>query len=533
MSTQRRASRAWTRAIGLGVLASLVLGACANQQRAEPEPQPTREPEVRPEPRPATPVVYSPRLGNEQTAVRLAFPTGDLRTSAIMLHQVVPTSAQPGENFTYEFHVTNLTDGTLQNVVVAQQSKQNLTVTGSTPQGAEAGDQITWAIGELGPRETRIVRVDAEAESVGLAGNCVGVSYNNYLCATIPVVQPDLELAKSATREALVCDEILLRYQVRNTGSGPARSVRIRETLPEGLTTVEGGRRQFELDAGDLAPGESRSFEVRAKAAGTGEFTSGASAVAAGNLTAESSDTTTLVRAPRLAIQAECTEQQYLGRNFTHTYTVSNLGDGASAGATASIQIPSGAEFVRASGGGTVQGNAVVFNLGDLDADESVNISATFRAAQSGNYASRGSVSGACAESAADTCQTRVVGISAILLEVIDLTDPVEVGEETIYEIVVTNQGSAVDNNIRITCVLPGALQLLEAGGQTNASTAGQRVSFAPLPSLAPGAQAKWTVRVRAADTGSVRFRVEMTSDQLDQDGGEAVIETEATNLYR
>ena len=46
---------------------------------------------------------------------------------------------------------------------------------------------------------------------------------------------------------------------------------------------------------------------------------------------------------------------------------------------------------------------------------------------------------GVCAEAAA-SCETKVEGIPAILLEVIDLEDPIEVGAQTTYEIKVTNQ---------------------------------------------------------------------------------------------
>ena len=65
----------------------------------------------------------------------------------------------------------------------------------------------------------------------------------------------------------------------------------------------------------------------------------------------------------------------------------------------------------------------------------------------------------------------------------------------------------------------------------------GQRLKQSPikelavkytLPVLQPGARAEWQVVVKAVKAGDVRFKVEMTSDQLSR----PVEETEATNLY-
>ena len=152
----------------------------------------------------------------------------------------------------------------------------------------------------------------------------------------------------------------------------------------------------------------------------------------------------------------------------------------------------------------------------------------TVSASSIGTYTSTVVANADCADSVSDSCRTEVKGIPAILLEVVDITDPVEVGQQTTYVITVTNQGSANDNNIRIVATLPAEQSFVSASGATNGSANGKTVTFAPSGPLAPGAAITWRVTVRADAAADSRFRVEMTSANLTSE----VIETEATNLY-
>ena len=67
-------------------------------------------------------------------------------------------------------------------------------------------------------------------------------------------------------------------------------------------------------------------------------------------------------------------------------------------------------------------------------------------------------------------------------------------------EIAVTNEGTAMDTNIRIEC----------------------------LASLAPNQTGRWRVVVRAVSREDVRFKVSLKTDQFSR----PVEETEATNQY-
>ena len=110
-----------------------------------------------------------------------------------------------------------------------------------------------------------------------------------------------------------------------------------------------------------------------------------------------------------------------------------------------------------------------------------------------------------CTDAVTADCSVDFEGIPAILLEVTDNPDPVEVGTTTTYTIQVTNQGSATDNNIRVVATLPASQSYVSAGGPTTASTSAAtpspsarcprwpRVPSRPGPS--PSALKTWKTR--------------------------------------
>ncbi len=488
----------------------------------EEKPAPTPAPRRR-----TGSTVCSPSVPAGYHSSGMAFPTGDVNSSAIMVHQVMPDEVSLGQEFDFEYHLCNLTDGTLQNVVLQVEDTSNLRFISADPAwSGQTGGQYLWALGDLGPRETTMVTVRAAADAVGTASDCISVSYNNVLCAQTNVVQPALQLTKQGTERAMLCEDIVYVFEVRNTGTGMARNVRLRDDFPNGVTA--GGEGSIDVLVGDLAAGEAKRVTINARASDTGSYANTATAVADGGLTANSGTVNTVIVQPELEITSDCTDRQFIGRNFTHSYTIRNTGSGDCADTMVAVQLPAGAEFVRASSGGVQNGSTVNFNLNGVPAGAQRTVSVTMRSATAGDYCTTATASCGCADAVSEQCCTAMRGIPAILLEVIDVADPVEVGEQETYVITVTNQGSAQDTNIRIAVTLPPEQEFVSAGGATNGTASGRAVTFASLPSLAPKAKAEWRVVVRAAGSGDVRFAVEMTSDELTS----PVRETEATQLY-
>jgi uncharacterized repeat protein (TIGR01451 family) len=121
----------------------------------------------------------------------------------------------------------------------------------------------------------------------------------------------------------------------------------------------------------------------------------------------------------------------------------------------------------------------------------------------------------------------------------VDTKNPLPVGDETSYTITVQNQGTAPVTNLVVTALVPPEMQLLQAKGASEpppadklpkADAEGQRLPFAPLKALAPGATVQYRVFVRALRAGDVRFKVEVAADQL-QAGGPVLVE-QSTRVF-
>jgi len=324
----------------------------------------------------------------------------------------------------------------------------------------------------------------------------------------------------------LVCDLIPVKFVVTNTGSGSADDVKIEDSLPAGLKTMD-GKNMITISAGSLAAGQSKEYSATLKAEKTGKYVNRATASSSAGLRSESS-TTTEVRQPILAITKSGPEKRYLGRPVEYEITVTNKGDAPAKELVIEDQLPAGVKFVSASNGGKASAGKIVWNLGAVAPNGSVRVSVKVMPDKAGTITNTVSATATCAEDVKASVKTTVAGISAMLLEVIDVDDPIEVGNQTTYIITATNQGSSPGTNIRIICTLEENEQYVSSGGVTGGRLSGNEVILEPLKSLAPQGKATWRVVVKAVKAGDVRFKVTMNTDQLDR----PVEETEATHLY-
>lgn len=467
--------------------------------------------------------------GPDRVHVSMAYPTGDPRTSAVCVEKSSPRQVIAGQPFEYEIAVTNLSSLDLSNVVVRDQMSPGFTVeSANPPMASRDGGVAMWEIPAMAPGETRVMRVMGVAGSEGAITACATVTYDAALCTEIMVVKPALQLTKAGPAEALVCDELTLTYTVTNSGSGAAADVVINDALPDGWTTTD-GRNDFSVNVGTIAAGQSRTFSVKVKPNATGEFRSGAKATGAAGLTASSENLRTVVRQPALAVTMESPDERFIGRDAEFTVRVRNTGNATAENAVVEATMPAGARFVSASDNGRLAGDRITWSVGAIPADATRTLTFTVATAAPGTLNSTAVARAVCAADANGRAQTVYKGIPAILLEVVDVTDPVEVGQQTTFIITATNQGSAPGTNVAISLDFEEIMEFVSAGGATAGTNRARDVIFAPLARLDVGAQAQWRVTLRATAPGDHRIDVRMTSDQLTR----PVTETEATNLYR
>src|SRR5262249_37962038 len=144
-------------------------------------------------------------------------------------------------------------------------------------------------------------------------------------------------------------------------------------------------------------------------------------------------------------------------------------------------------------------------------------VSLELTAANTGEHKNKAVASAARGLKAEGEIATRVEGLPALLMELVDLDDPVEVGAETSYEIRVTNTGTKTETNLQMTCSVPDKMEFrgAKAPPGVNFKLEGKEVVFDVIPKLAPRADVIYRVSVRGTASGDLRFRARMKADGL------------------
>ena len=438
-------------------------------------------------------------------------------------------SALAGEEFSYTIVVTNPSDVDATGIVVTDNLPNGVTLVSARPPADGRGQSQTWSLGTIGPRSSSTIDMAVRATRTGTFENCAEVrgdyGLSSRCCATTVVTAPKLALEKECSSQVMVCDPIDYTITVRNPGDGPATNVKVVDRLPSGVVTTD-GKSTVTADIGTLEAGQSRKITFQAKASKTGTFRNTAKATADNGLTAEA-ECATVVQQPVLEVTKTGPELRYVGRSVTYQVTVANKGDAAARDTVLVDTIPSGTQFVEASDGGQFSGGKVTWNLGTIQPNASRKVTLSIMPSGRGTIRNTAIAKAYCTEDSAEV-STEIKGIPAILLETIDIDDPIEVGMNTTYVITVTNQGSADGTNIVIVCILPPEQEYVSSTGAARGSLDGKTVTFAPIPSLAPKAKATYQVVVRGVRPGDVRFTVALTSDQMTS----SVDETESTHIY-
>ncbi len=335
-----------------------------------------------------------------------------------------------------------------------------------------------------------------------------------------------LKLAGTAPETVGLCDPIEMKLTVRNTGGAPLTQVRVANPLPAGLK-MAGDESVSNFDAGTLQPGEAREFAFKAVASEPGTYRTRAMATSAQGANAEAA-TSTVVRAPRLALDCGAPGDALVGRPVEVCLTLRNEGDAADPSVTLSLPIPSGSTLTGSTEGSSAADGRLVWTFANFAPQASQRVCATFTLRQPGALAFAPAARGACAPPVQSQCATKVAGVAGVLVEVVDLEDPIEVGHEITYDIKVTNQGSATLTNIRLACTVPASQEYVSGTGATAVTAQERAVQMEVLPALEGKAVAAWRVITKAVAPDDSRFTVELTADQFKQ----PIVRHESTTLY-
>ncbi len=446
----------------------------------------------------------------------------------IQLDKIMPKEVELNQPFDYSINVTNLTSMMLTDVVITENLPDNFQFTGAIPTAQKNANNLRWEMYSFEPKGSRQIIISGIPIDTGHLKHYTTAMANAVpACTSVEVVQPKLELTMTAPTKVLPCDPIPIIFVVSNSGTGSIRDVKIVDALPAGLRASD-GTSELVFDAGTLTTGQSRQFLAKLQPSGVGRYVNRAVAGSTSGLKASSEAATMIVGQPLLTIKRTGSERWYLGRLATYEITVTNKGDLPAKNTVIENIIPAGVTSVEATAEGRLSGSTLIWKLGILAPNASKTVSVSCMPIKEGPLTNITTATAYCAEPATVSVKILAAGIPGVLLEVIDIEDPITIGSLVTYVITVTNQGSGQSTNIRISCILEDNVRYISSAGTSPGQIKGNTVRFAPLGILPPKAKATWRVVGTAVEPGDVRCKVTLNTDQLTR----PVEETEATYLY-
>ncbi len=221
---------------------------------------------------------------------------------------------------------------------------------------------------------------------------------------------------------------------------------------------------------------------------------------------------------PRAGLSLECSApaEVLTGRAAEVCLVVRNTGNATEPKAVVMLPVPEGATVTRASEGCRLAEGRMIWELPEIGPGKAFRLCAFFTRPDPGVLVFKSSASSVTVPAVTSVCETRVKGLPAILIDAVDLDDPIAVGKEVTYDIKVTNQGTAPGTHVKLVCTLPASQEYVSGSGPTSVSAQGRTVTTEPLAVLDAKGVVTWRVVVKALSAEDARFVVDLSSDQFE-----------------
>lgn len=437
-----------------------------------------------------------------------------LQSPAITVQKQTPTEIQVGRKCTFAVRVHNNSKQTVQGVQIHDEVPLGTQLIGTAPKAQVAGARILWDLGTMAPGEERIVEMELLPTTEGELGSVATVTFAAQASAKVRCTKPELELRLTASPRVMIGETQLVQIEVSNPGSGDATGVLLVETIPEGVKHEAGPALEFEV--GTLKAGESRRLDLQLTAAQAGRVNNTMIARGDANLEVQANCEFEVI-APALKVAIDGPSMRYLDRPATYTVSIQNPGTAAAKEVQLITQLPKGLKFKTADSYGEYDAatHSVHWSLAELPANESGSVQLTALPIEAGEHKLQVATRAEQGLEDRTEASIKVEGLAVLSFEVKAADGAVPIGGETTYEVTVVNQGSKAAANVQVHVAVPDGLRALSGDGTTQGVAQQQGVNFAPIPQLAPKAEAKFRIQVQGLKAGDQRAKIMVTADEV------------------
>lgn len=473
-----------------------------------------------------------------------------------------PANAGVDDVLTYQVTVINPGDLPARNVVLTDNPPPIFQYLNSQPSGQPMGDYVQWNLGDIGPRESRVVINNVRARQNADVRYCFRASAEGDLtaegCAQTRIFSSALSLDVTGPETAVVGQEVTYFITARNTGPSPLTNVALVARFDPGLQHAGGQASPIERLIGELQPGQStQGVAVTFIAAAPGRHChtvqvtadGGHSAVAQRCLVVTAAQTpppeTPAAELPTFEVRMNGPARLPVGETGLFTVTVRNTSNVAATGVRVQTRFPPALRPVGATENNTAteNGQAVAWTVGTIEPGQTI----TREVQAQGAVAAEGVVSTVVAVSAQGVRETASVTTTVIApaqppeqpgpaapsvpadqqpvvgqleAKLYTLQNPVTLGQPIRFLIGIRNNRNVSDRNITVTATLPeGVVVQRVTGPGVRERVVGNQIRWDPVQELREQEELRppFEIEVLPSQAGRVELRVRIESQRLRQ----------------
>ena len=425
---------------------------------------------------------------------------------------------------------------------------------GFTADGASSLEVITNSLGEasaeivqrnptpgttsVAVKVIRPANADGEEFTAGQGSTLVTWSVAaapvpNTPAAPLPASAPNIRVSLTAPTQAAVGQDVVFRANITNTGSAAATNLVIVDRFDAGLEHAsQPVNRAIERDLGSLSPGQTRTVDVTFRVVQPGQpcnvieiyrgdkllATGKACLTAVGAASAPPAAPASVAR-PKLSIAKSGPKKQPRGSLAVFQIAIKNVGQAVATNVTVTDHAEAPLNPTRATQAQVAKRNAagdLYWQVDRLEPGATIRFSLECECLEVADKACN-EVTVTCQEGARETaewCLQITEAAAGLAVSIADEGDPVAVGKQTVYHVILVNNGDQAEREIGVSVTVPQSTSILATGlkGPTSGETVGKTVLFAPVASLPPGGKLEFAVPVRVESAGSGSTTVEVTS---------------------
>ncbi len=492
-------------------------------------------------------------------------------TSSLALTIQGPPRVELGQTAEYIVEVNNPSDQAAANVAVALPIPPGFRALSTDPPAEQLGNQLQWQYATLSAGDRRSLAARFQIERAGSHQVCAtlvasgDVQFQQCVTTLVPgggaqapfdpnqpnlpqtpgsgvppatqppsttppstMPPPRVEVTMQAPASAEVGQDVTFKLTFTNRGASPATGLLITDSFDAGLEHRL-QKSPIYRDLETLAPGQSSTVDVVLKAIRPGRQCNRVELTGDGNLRVETSRCVDVRQAaaattrPQISLRKSGPATKEVGQEAEFAIEIRNTGDTPLTDLVITDRYGTDLRPVFATENFRLQsqnGHTLTWNVDQLPVGQAINLSVICRCeSPSARSCGRAEVTTReGAQSAEESCLAVRSPQSMLVVSVVDLYDPVEVGQDVPYEIHITNRGATSATHITVEAFVPIEMTPLRVGTGGEArrfEIDGRAIRFTPFPELQPGQTLTYRVRARADRAGDVRMQVRVGADQL------------------